>query len=432
MPSKKTPKPDKPYQEFPMFPHASGQWAKKIKGKLWYFGVWEDPNSALQKYNEWIHEIHAGRDPRSAGVAQVYSDTLTVSDLCSLYLERQESRVATGGVSNRHFSDCLKSCEFVVEHFGKFMRAAALRAVDFKNLRSAFPATWGPTKTGTEIQRIRSVFKWGAESELIPSLPNFGPDFKKPTRTVKRRDQQQREAERGGKLDFSAAEIRALLAASKGWLHACVLLGINGGMGNADCGRLSTTFLNLDSGWYDLPREKTGIPRKFRLWDETVQAIRSAMRKRPIAKNDADDPLCFLTSHGKPVWWEAIKPSGETYSCDSLAKAFLKLCETCKITRAGRGFYSLRRTFETVAGASKDQVAVDYVMGHIDDSMAAIYRQGIDDKRLIDVGQYVHSWLYGAASTTDAGSGETDTEGQEKDTTDTLESQNTTKVLVDF
>ncbi len=242
------------------------------------------------------------------------------------------------------------------------------------------------------------MFKWGAESELIPSLPNFGPDFKKPTRTVKRRDQQQRQAVRGGKLDFSTIEVQSLLKASSGWLRASILLGINGGMGNADCGRLSTTFLDLDSGWYDLAREKTGIPRRFRLWPETIEAIRAAMRQRPIAKNDEDDPLCFLTSHGKPIWWEAVKESGETYMCDNITKSFTKLCETCKITRAGRGFYSLRRTFETVAGDSKDQVAVDYIMGHVDETMAAIYRQGIADQRLIDVGQYVHAWLFGATS----------------------------------
>ena len=387
-------KPGKPYQEFPLFPHATGQWAKKIKGKMWYFGTWEDPDGALKRYNDEIHEIQGGRDPRRAGVAQVYSDTLTVSELCGLFLERQESRVETGTVSNRHFSDCLKSCRFVVDHFGKFMRAAALRAADFQNLRAAFPPTWGPTKTGTEIQRIRSVFKWGAESELIPSLPNFGPDFKKPSKTVARRDQQQRQAARGGKLDFSAEEVQNLLKASSGWLKACILLGINGGLGNADCGRLSTTFLDLDSGWYDLAREKTGIPRRFQLWPETIEAIRSAMSQRPIAKDDADDPLCFLTSHGRPIWWQSSKPNGEVYLCDNLAKAFLKLCATCGITRFQRGFYSLRRTYETVAGASKDQVAVDYVMGHVDESMAAVYRQGIDDQRLIDVGQHVHKWLF--------------------------------------
>jgi hypothetical protein len=45
-----------------------------------------------------------------------------------------------------------------------------------------------------------------------------------------------------------------------------------------------------------------------------------------------------------------------------------------------RDLYSLRRTFETVAGASKDQVAVDNIMGHVVESMAAVYREGIEDQ----------------------------------------------------
>lgn len=116
--------------------------------------------------------------------------------------------------------------------------------------------------------------------------------------------------------------------------------------------------------------------------------------KRTIPKDNKHDPLCFLTSHGMPIWWEAIKETGETYTCDNITKMFTKLCIKYGVSRNGRGFYSLRRTFETVAGNSKDQVAVDYIMGHVDESMAAVYRQGIDDQRLIDVGNYVHAWLF--------------------------------------
>ena len=53
----KNTKPKKPYPEFPLFAHASKQWAKKIRGRMWYFGVWDEPDSALKKFNEEIHEI---------------------------------------------------------------------------------------------------------------------------------------------------------------------------------------------------------------------------------------------------------------------------------------------------------------------------------------------------------------------------------------
>ena len=68
MPSKSTAtaarsKPDKPYQGFPMFAHPSGQWAKKINRKLAYFGVWADPEAALERLNREFPYLKAGRTP---------------------------------------------------------------------------------------------------------------------------------------------------------------------------------------------------------------------------------------------------------------------------------------------------------------------------------------------------------------------------------
>ena len=64
------------------------------------------------------------------------------------------------------------------------------------------------------------------------------------------------------------------------------------------------------------------------------------------------------------------------------------------IYKPGRGFYSLRRTFRTVASEHLDEPSADLIMGHSRDDMASVYRQTISDERLIAVTDHVRKWLW--------------------------------------
>jgi hypothetical protein len=50
-------KPAKPYPDFPLFPHGTGRWAKKIRGKLHYFGKWDNWQDALTLYQKRAGEL---------------------------------------------------------------------------------------------------------------------------------------------------------------------------------------------------------------------------------------------------------------------------------------------------------------------------------------------------------------------------------------
>lgn len=375
-------KPTKPYPEFPLYSHRNGQWAKKIKGVTRFFGMWDDPDGALKVYLAEVHDWQAGRNPRKMGVERA-SSGVGIAEIMNHYISDVDERVGRGDVSKRHFKDVVESCKLVTQCFGRETFVSTLKASHFGQLRKSFPDTWGAVKVGNEIQRIRSAFKWCFESELIPSMPNFGPSFRKPGKRVVRRARRQRRDEHGT-LDYSPEEVRALIQASSGWLKACILLGVNGGVGASDCGRLKDHHIDCVGGYYDFPRLKTGIERRFHVWDATLDAIIEAVSARP-----AGETLCFVTSHGKPVWWET--PEGS--KCDNVGKMFRKLNVKLGIQKPGRSFYSLRRTFETVAGEAGDQVAVDYAMGHVDPSMGAVYRQSISDDRLIAISRHVEDWL---------------------------------------
>jgi integrase len=275
-----------------------------------------------------------------------------------------------------------------------------LASDDFDRLRQSIAKQWGPTRLGNEIQRVRSVFKFGYDAGLIDRPVRFGPSFKKPTRKVMR----QHRASNGLRM-FESAELRAIIAAATQPMKAMVLLGINCGFGNGDVANLPLKALDLTRGWVTFPRPKTGIDRRIPLWPETIAAIKEAIRDRPKAKDRADAGLAFLTVQGnrweKSAISEPDKATGKIriLNNNAVTQQFTKLLRRLNLKRPGLAFYGLRHTFETVAGGNKDQVATDAIMGHVDTTMAANYRERIDDDRLKAVVDYVHAWLFPVVKT---------------------------------
>jgi integrase len=375
-------KPNKPRPDFPLFAHAAGVWAKKIRGKMHYFGPWSDPDGALKKYLAEKDALHAGRKPREE------NEGVTLKDLCNQFLNAKQSLVNSGELTNRSWQDYKAACVLITSHFGKGRLVADLDPDDFATLRSKMAKKWGPVTLGNVIQRIRVAFKFAWDNGLIDRPVRYGQGFKRPSRKVVRIDR----ARKGPKL-FTADEIRRLLDIAGIQLKAMILLGINGGFGNADCGNLPQSAVDLEAAMIDFPRPKTGIPRRCPLWPETVAALREALAKRPQPKNEADGGLLFVTKYGHG--W------AKDTTDQTLAKEFGKLLRNLGINgRKGLGFYTLRHVFRTVADESKDQVAVDFVMGHEIPHMSAVYRETISDARLKAVADYVRAWLFPPAKPT--------------------------------
>ncbi len=223
-------KPKKPYDGFPLFPHATRRWAKKIRGKLHYFGSWQDGSkAALARYVADRDDLHAGREPRAQG------DSLTVVALCNHFLTHKQGLVDSGELAPRSFDRYHANCATVVSTFGKGRPVADLRPADFQDLRRQTAKRWGPVALGNEIQMARSIFRYGDEAAQPEKCARFGPGFRKPSAKTLRQNRQ-----KNGPRMFTQAEIHAVLEHAGPNLRAMVLLACNGGLGNSELALLST------------------------------------------------------------------------------------------------------------------------------------------------------------------------------------------------
>ncbi|BBO33452.1 hypothetical protein [Lacipirellula parvula] len=105
-------KPSKPYASYPLYAHAGGVWAKKILGKVHYFGPWSDPQGALESYLEKRDYLHGGLEPPT--IAE------SVGELIESFLDHKRAHLATGDITRVTFREYETTCDVIRAHFGKF------------------------------------------------------------------------------------------------------------------------------------------------------------------------------------------------------------------------------------------------------------------------------------------------------------------------
>lgn len=404
-------RPAKPSKTFPLFPHGSGQWAKKILGKTRYFGVWVDPEAALRCYLAQAEDLHAGRPPRA-----LQPSGLTLKALCNDFLTVKRAAVDAGELEERTWQEYLAACRRLCASLGKDSMVTSLIPADFERLRAEYGKTWGPVRVGNEIQRVRGVFRHALRQGFLDRAVIFGEGFKKPSRTTLRKHR----AAQGVRM-FEAAQIRKLLEQAGPTMRAMILLAINCALGNHDVAALHGARLDLRRRWLDYPRPKTGIDRRCPLWPETIAALRKVLRRQKrlsaassqrsaesVTANDtnAKTPspktssaisremasktrgLVFVTRSGRS--WLPSK-SGNPISME-----FLRVARRAGVWRKGLGFYALRHTFSTIGEEVKDRSALEYIMGHAAEArdMTSVYRERIGDDRLQAVAEHVRGWLW--------------------------------------
>jgi integrase len=371
-------KPAKPYAGFPLFPHASGQWAKTILGEHHYFGKWDNLQAALEKYNAHKDYLYARQSPPS--------DHITLADVLNEFRNRKRQAVADGELTERSFEEYESVCDTIAT-IGKQLpvEVVNLAKVRTKICKGKNGKRLSPTSQKRLLGIARMVFNF-ANEEMEPPLAKpirYRKALKLPPAKIIRQSRN----EVGERL-FSAEEIRGLLAIAKPQMKAMIYLGINCGFGNRDCATLPVERVDVSGGWHYYWRPKTQIARRCPLWPETAAALYAIIKERKSG-------LVFITKYGNP--WEG---KGRA---DPISYEFRKLVHELKIHRKGvTTFYSLRRTFETIGATTGEQLAVDYIMGHTPpaDDMAAVYRQKTFNTPLLKVTDHVRGWLNGSISVT--------------------------------
>jgi integrase len=391
--STKVKKPAKPYPDFPLYPHRNGQWAKTICTKECYFGSWKTGTwqEAYEKFKQDAPSLFAGNVPEPR------YDCATIGDMVNRFLHFAKLKVQSGRLRSRTWTEYEGYGKMLIEVIGRDFPLSAVGPATFEHIYEHLTTIHkSPASLDGDIGKVLVFFNYANQQQLTDRPIRPGPLFKRSTRADKRKLR----AQQRGRKFFEAWEIRQMLDEATPRLRAMILLGINCGFGNMDCATLPISAVDLDDGWIDYTRAKTGVQRRCPLWPETVAALRNVLACRKPPKDPQAAPLVFATKKGN-----SYGPKSKDESDSPIAQIMGQLLRRLKLERARRGFYSLRHTFYTI-GRQRNKLGAQIIMGHADADEAASFashisdewydQQGVRglDKMLREVSEHVHDWLF--------------------------------------
>jgi len=192
---------------FPLWLHSgTGQWTKKIKGRMFYFGTNQD--EALARYSAHLDEL------KNPSPAKVDPERATVKTLANVFLTHKKSAVEIGELTARSFRDYLKTCEGMTDALGKATAVDSISAERLLAYRRELAKRLGPVSLSNEINRCRVVFNFAFENGLIDKPVRFG-EFKRAKKSALRKSR----AEKGSRL-FEPADLRQIIEAADVQLKA--------------------------------------------------------------------------------------------------------------------------------------------------------------------------------------------------------------------
>ena len=117
--------------KFPLTFHSSGQYCKKIRGKIYYFG--SNKKDAIQKYLDqatYLHGCQEDVQQRST------DDNMTLKQLCDIYLKYQFSKVQANALTAAHHNEQIGSLEKLITFLGQSRQTKGISTLDLQNYKS--------------------------------------------------------------------------------------------------------------------------------------------------------------------------------------------------------------------------------------------------------------------------------------------------------
>jgi len=154
--------------KFPLTLHPTGQYCKKIQGKIYYFGA--DKRQALERYLDQATYLHGGRNL----IQKASNGNMALKDLCDFYLKYQRAKVQANDLTAKHHNDQINSLNKLMSFLGQDRKIKNISTLDLQNYKRKLQGSYGSMhRLNLHISIMKAMFRWAKKNDVLDSIPNI-------------------------------------------------------------------------------------------------------------------------------------------------------------------------------------------------------------------------------------------------------------------
>jgi hypothetical protein len=154
--------------KFPLTLHPTGQYCKKIRGKIYYFG--SDKKLALQTYLDQATFLHG----HTIGLQESNNGSMALKQLIDMYLKYQHSRLVANNLTVRHYSDQLSSLNKFGIFLGQDSKIRNISTINLQNYKQYLQKHYGSVcRMNLNISITKAMFHWARKNDILKNIPNI-------------------------------------------------------------------------------------------------------------------------------------------------------------------------------------------------------------------------------------------------------------------
>ena len=123
--------------KFPLTLHSTGQYCKKIRGHIYYFG--SDKKQALESYLGQAIFLHG----YNSALQKSANGNMTLKEICDMYLKYQHTKLQANHLTARHHNDQIGSLNKLMDFLGESCKNKSISTLNLQNYKRRLQKHYG-------------------------------------------------------------------------------------------------------------------------------------------------------------------------------------------------------------------------------------------------------------------------------------------------